>query len=248
MAPPETRWPSVRYFSRFLAPAYATGLLSGCILSMSDWVLLHTGVSSYFVLFLLLIGGAVGLPIPEDLPLILGGVLLNRGDVNLEILFVTVYIGIIIGDMMIFYVGRKFGSALRKREWFTSRVTPGRMRQIRKGLEKRTFLMIVIARHLFYLRTATFLTCGAVKVPFIKFILADAIAALISASVMLFIGYQASEYYDEAIKMLGHTKLYVLVFTLLLIGGYFIYTKTKRNEEETDSNGNPVTDPQPPLQ
>ena len=204
---------------------------------MSDWILLHGGAGSYAALLLLLLGGAVGLPIPEDFPLILGGVLLNRGNVNLEILFIIVYTGIIIGDIFIFYIGSKFGMAIRKKEWFKSRVTPGRMRQIRKGLEKRTFLMIVIARHLFYLRTATFLTCGAVKVPFSKFIIADAIAALISATIMLLIGYQAAEYYDEALQAMGQTKLILLVIAAVLGIGYLIYARSQKNGDEVE-NGN----------
>jgi membrane protein DedA with SNARE-associated domain len=180
---------------------------------------------TYVGLFLALIGGALGLPIPEDAPLIAAGALSQVGTLDIRVAFLVCYAGILIGDTLIFFVGHKLGPSLFEKEWFKKRVPSSRIRLIRQKLSKRSLLTILIARHLFYLRTVTFLTCGAVGMRYSRFILSDALAALISAPVMLAVGYFASEHFDSLVKN-GHIILGVLAFGLLCYYGNKYFGKT----------------------
>lgn len=195
---------------------------------MGDWLFAQSGFAVYISLFLLLMGGAIGLPIPEDIPLIFGGVLIHRGHVDVGAVFLTCYLGIIIGDAIIFFIGRKLGSSAQKRDWISSRFSPELIAKTKHELEKRRVFTIILARHLFYLRTVTFLTCGAVRMSFRKFFVADAFAALISASLMLGIGYLFSDQYDYLFGLIKKTKYAVLLISLIGAGGVYWYIRKRR--------------------
>lgn len=195
---------------------------------MDQMLLAQSGIWIYITLFLLLMGGAIGLPIPEDIPLLLAGVLLHEGRAELDIVIPVAYAAIILGDILIYSAGRKIGPSISKRSWFAMRVSDSQMRRFRYNLEKRSLLMIFVARHLFYLRTLTFLSCGALKMNFWRFLFADAVAALISVPLVLSLGYFAAEHYDYVVGLLGKAKVWSLVVALLAIGAYLIYRKRKK--------------------
>ena len=69
-----------------------------------------SGVFAYLVVFGILLVCGLGLPLPEDVSLILGGYLVHSGKAELVPMMVTGYLGIIIGDSMIFTFGRRLGS------------------------------------------------------------------------------------------------------------------------------------------
>lgn len=184
---------------------------------MDEWLLLQEGVYVYILLFLLLLGGAFMLPIPEDIPLILGGVLVQMGRGRLDLIAAVCYGAIILGDVFIFGVGRWLGPALFQKPWFRKRIGYSRVKNLRVSLEKRSLPMIFIARHLFYLRTVTFLTCGAVRMSFGRFLISDAIAALVSVPFMLLIGYLAAEHYEAVFNFIARAKYWSVVVGVLIL-------------------------------
>jgi membrane protein DedA with SNARE-associated domain len=188
---------------------------------MVDAVLLTQGFASYVLVFLMLLAGAVGLPMPEDIALITGGILVSSGQSNLLLMSLVCYTGIIAGDLIIYRIGWIAGPTILRKRWARRYFSVHRIRSLRGNLEKRTFLTIMVARHLFYLRTATFLFCGAVRVSFIRFIVADAIAALITTPLMLGIGYVCGEHYREILSTVNEVKE-LFGLAVILIAGYLL--------------------------
>lgn len=205
---------------------------------MDEWLLLQEGILIYIAVFVLLMGGAIGLPIPEDLPVLMAGVLAQSGRGDTLWLMLTCYIAILCGDALIFFVGRYFGSTLFKKPWFKARVSQSRMREIRRKLEKRRFITILLARHLFYLRTITFLICGAVKMRFPRFIIADALAALISVPIVFGIGYLASEHIDAAMAGLHKGSVYLGIGVAVVIVGLLIRRHLRGLKSLSDDSNN----------
>jgi len=179
---------------------------------MGEWLLdLQNPLLIYGILFALLLLGAVGFPMPEDLPLIFGGIISHRGNTNFLTTFAVCYTGVIAGDLVIFAIGRKLGPSLFEKEWFRKRMGTHRVKHLRLRLEKRSLWMIFIARHLFYLRTATFLVCGSVRMRWARFIVADCLAALMSVPLMMWLGYEFSEQYDSLVNLFDEAKLWSLL-------------------------------------
>ncbi|RMD85234.1 MAG: DedA family protein [Candidatus Dadabacteria bacterium] len=198
---------------------------------MSDWFFgLQSPVTLLAVLFVLLMAGAVGFPIPEDVPLILGGIVSHRGNISPWATFAVCYSGVIVGDLIVYSIGRKLGPSLFEKEWFKARVTSRKVKRFRLRLEKRSLLMIFIARHLFYLRSVTFLTCGAVKMRTLRFVSADALAALISVPLMIWIGYVCSEHYETLLSVLHKAKVWSLIIgiPIIIILAYRIFCKERK--------------------
>ncbi len=191
---------------------------------MLDQLISLDGAIVYLAIFLALMGGAIGLPIPEDLPLVAAGILVQNGSASLPVLFVVCYAGVMIGDLIIFFVGRRLGPKLFSQEWFQKKLPPSKIRRFKLGIERKRLMTIFIARHLFYLRMVTFLTCGAVKMKPSRFILADALAALVSVPLMMTIGYYAAEHYEEIAKNIE------IIFLVLFIGliGFWVFRKRRK--------------------
>lgn len=190
---------------------------------MDQWLLAQDSLTVCIALFALLMGGAIGLPIPEDIPLIMAGIIIHRGHVGLAVAFSVCYVGILLGDILIFYVGRRFGPPLFRRRWVRNRFSPQRVVEIKRGLERRSLPMIFVARHLFYLRTLTFLTCGAFKMSFRRFLVADALAALVSVPLMLWLGHLGSENYEAVLAFMKKAKYLSLALGIVAISAYVLY-------------------------
>lgn len=176
-------------------------------------------------------GGAVGLPIPEDLPLLIAGVLCHDGTVLIEWALAICYIGVLCGDILIFAIGRRFGPSLFEKSWFRHKFPPRKVKLIRLKLERRSLVMIFLARHLFYLRTVTFLTCGAVRMTLWRFIVADALAALISVPLMIFLGYKFAEHLDQIRDMIRSATYLSGLVVALVIGLIYLYYRRKHKAD-----------------
>jgi membrane protein DedA with SNARE-associated domain len=193
---------------------------------MIDAVLLSKGALSYLFVFLMLLAGAFGLPMPEDLALITGGILVSTGQSSLTLMALVCYAGVIVGDLIIYRVGWLAGPAILRRRWARRYFTASKIRSLRQNLEKQTFLTILLARHLFYLRTATFLFCGAVRISFTRFLIADAIAAVITVPLMVGIGVICGEHYREILAGVNQVKEAIGAAALLAIG--YLYLRHRR--------------------
>lgn len=199
---------------------------------MTEWILSQDGVLVYTALFMLLMGGAIGLPIPEDITLILAGILVSRGSVDPFLTLAICYLGSVLGDIVIFLAGRRLGKGLYQKAWFKERFNPIRYEQMKASLEKRSFVMIFVARHLFYLRTVTFLSCGAIRMSFERFLIADAISALVSVPIISAIGYLGAENYEAILDTLRKTKTAFLVATVVAIALFFIHWRRRTSAGE----------------
>ena len=198
---------------------------------LNEFLLNQEGFYIYLLVFLTLLGGACFLPFPEDLILITVGVLVQREIAHWEVLLPLAYLAIILGDIILYGIGYRFGITLFSRRWFRNKVHPKKIKQVREQLDKNYLTTILLGRHLFYLRSLTFVCCGAVKMSFWKYILADMVAALISMFIMVSIGFYASENYDSVMSKINGSEHWVAI-GFLLLGGLFYYFKIHRKIKE----------------
>lgn len=203
------------------------------LISSDNSVLLHA------VIFVSLILGGFGLPIPEDLPVLLAGIVAAKGAVPLTSIFAICYIGVIVADLMIYAIGYKLGPRLVSygtKSPFLPSITAERVEKIRIKLNKHQFICIFLGRHLFPLRTVTFLSAGALRIPFSEFLLCDAIAAFISITIMIGLGYALGESITpETLKDLeGDLNFYAILTTLLLVSGYIFRKMRKRSKRRKE--------------
>jgi membrane protein DedA with SNARE-associated domain len=75
----------------------------------------------------------------------------------------------------------------------------------------------------------TFLVCGAVRVSFSRFLIADALAALITTPLMLGLGYVCAEHYQHVLQLIREIKLLLVVIGLCI--AVYLYFRFVRNVE-----------------
>lgn len=143
----------------------------------------------YLGLFGLLVLGGVGFPFPEDITFILAGILLSQEVIDLWPAFVAVYSGLLIADVILYTIGRKFGRRVAMCRPFALMLTPERFRRLEYRFATRGTPYVLLGRHLPGIRAQVFLVAGVMRMPFVRFVLADALSAVFSVGIWGGAGY-----------------------------------------------------------
>ncbi|HET7786997.1 MAG TPA: DedA family protein [Myxococcales bacterium] len=141
----------------------------------------------------MLITCGLGVPLPEDAPLIIGGYLMGGRGGSLPLMMFTGLAGILIGDSIIFRAGQVYGEKLL--ETRLGRHIPGqRVQRTISAFERHGAKFIMAARFVPGLRAVTYFVAGLTGVPYWKFITYDGLAACVSAPVWVYLGWWARKH------------------------------------------------------
>lgn len=157
----------------------------------------------YVGFFLLLVLGSIGLPVPEEATLLLGGYLIAHGSVEAVTALLCLYAGLLTSDFIIYYAGRKFGRKLLRHPRIQKMLSDATRLKIEAKFNKHGLLLILFGRHIIGFRTKLFLVAGAMGLPPGKFLAIDSVAALISMSIVVSLGYTGNDLVDIIIQTTG---------------------------------------------
>lgn len=188
------------------------------------------GFTAYGLIFVVLLLAGFGLPLPEDIPLIMGGVLVHRGQADLWVMILVGYLGIIVGDSIMFWLGRRFGT--RVPGLLRRVVTPERRAWVEGLFNKHGEKLVLAARFLPGVRTVTYFTAGSVGMNYTKFAIYDSIAALASAPLFVLLGYEFGADIESLLARIAAGErnvviaIAVIVVVLVLVNRW----RSKRNQ------------------
>lgn len=186
------------------------------------------GTHSYFVMFGILIACGFGFPMPEDVVLISGGILASHAVTNFWGVVVVCMAGVLMGDGIVFSLGRYFGPSIKKKgifkKIFTEKVDQRAESIIRKYGDKVVFM----ARFMPGLRTPVFLTCGIYQVKPWKFLLLDGTAALISVPLWIYVGFVFGQNLEELEAKIRDVQFGLYAGLAALIAVFVIVALFKR--------------------
>jgi len=180
------------------------------------------GPVAYGTIFAVLFACGLGLPVPEDITLITAGVLSSAGSISLPGALIVGYFGVLIGDSILFFAGRKYGRNVFKLPLFRRVFTPDRIQLAEARIQRNAKMICFMARFLPGLRAPIFLTAGVMKVRPSIFILQDGLAAIISVPIWIFVGHWFGENIDPAIKIAKRLQLGLFIALVLVVGIYFL--------------------------
>ncbi len=193
---------------------------------------------SYAIVFGILIGCGFGLPIPEDVVLVSGGIMSGLGDeehhlMHLMYMLLISFAGVLMGDGTMYTLGRIFGYRIQKFRPMRAMLPPSRFAKIQKLFNRYGIWVLFIARFLPVLRSPTFLCAGmSRRVSFFKFFLMDGFAALISVPIWVLIGHYGAQNRDNLVKWLSEGKNGILIFTLVAVGTLVIFIWRRSKKEK----------------
>ena len=143
----------------------------------------------YAAVFFVLVVCGFGVPIPEDITLVAGGVISGLGYANVHLMFVVGMAGVLVGDGIMFLLGRHFGEQILRFKPVRKLMPPKRYAQVQEKFDKYGNYVLFVARFLPGLRSPIFLTAGmSGKVSFWRWLVMDGIAALISVPIWVYLG------------------------------------------------------------
>ncbi|MSQ96387.1 MAG: DedA family protein [Gemmataceae bacterium] len=199
----------------------------------------HLGV------FLAILATGLGFPMPEELPVVLGGAMAHSGKVYTWTMLPVCIVGVIIGDSFLYLIGRFWGSKLIEISFIRKKLlTPERFAKIADNFKKYGVGVLLFARFTPGFRTPIFLTAGITKMPIMHFLLADGIYAIPGVSILFFLGYWFTDSILELVKGDGdstmkYAKPIIVLVVLAGVGLYILYRIWRKPMVE----GNPTEMP-----
>lgn len=166
---------------------------------------------TYAGLFLVLVLCGMGLPVPEDLALLTGGFLVHRGLTQYPITLAVSFVGVVAGDNSLFFIGRRFGARLLKYLGFVRPHILPRIERLKSFMDRHGHMAIFYARFVAGVRAPVYLVAGSAGVAPRRFVVYDALGALISVPIAVSIGYFFGDQLDSAIAYLGGFDRLVLL-------------------------------------
>ncbi len=176
--------------------------------------------NGYIAVFIALMICGAGLPLPEDITLVAGGVIAGLGFANVHAMFALAMFGVLLGDSAIFLLGHHYGARIMQWRFVARVLTPSRYARVQDKFHRYGNRMLFIARFLPGMRTTVYLTAGMThRVSFLRFLLLDGMAALISVPFWVYLGYLGADNHEWLVTWIrrGQTSLWILAGVLLLI-------------------------------
>lgn len=174
----------------------------------------------YLAVLSVLLACGFGLPVPEDVTLVSGGVISGLGYSNLTTMFLVGLAGVLVGDGLVFVLGRLYGTRVFEMRVIRRFLTPERLKKVEAKLAKHGRMVVFAARFMPGLRTPIFLTTGATRqVSPLTFFALDGVAALISVPLWVYLGYLGAERREWLLSWLerGQTVTIAILVTAVAV-------------------------------
>lgn len=193
---------------------------------------------TYQGIFIAIILRGIGVPLPEDIPLLIGGWLCGRGTTSLHIMFPVTLTGVLLADLISFGVGHHFGHHLPRLPLLKYIITEKRFEHAKSVYKNHGTKAIFLTRFLPTGKSPLLFVAGSMKVPFGAFIFIDTIGAVLNVLLLCAIGLFFGGKLEELIKMAHQSQWLIFsvitLITLLIVAFERRKKKRQENSEQHD--------------
>lgn len=200
---------------------------------IEQWLSQYAPNAPYLVIFGILLATGFGLPMPEDIPLIIGGYLCGQTQGSHPVLWIMLpgaMLAIVGSDLVLYFIGRKLGPSIHRHPILKRIVGNRNLARARVMFKRHDAKFVFFARFLPGVRAPAFFTAGTFKMPLRRFLLWDSTAAMLSAPPAILLGYffhEQVEYAREALSK-GKTVGFVVIgVVILVIVGFHVFVSKK---------------------
>lgn len=147
---------------------------------IADW--------GYAAIFLIVILGNIGLPVPEETVLAVAGYLVWSGRLQLLPVLIVAVVSAVAGDNLGYWLGRRYGRAAVER-YARRLLKPGRVVVAESFVSRYGALAVCVARFVGGFRFLAGPLAGAVGLPFRSFLRGNSLGAVLFVPYAVGIGY-----------------------------------------------------------
>ena len=196
---------------------------------ISDW--------GYVGIFLTVILGNIGLPVPEETVLASAGYLVWSGRLQLLPVLLVALVSAVVGDNIGYWLGRRFGHAAVDR--YAHRVlSPARVMVAESFVRRYGALAVCVARFVGGFRFLAGPLAGAVGVQFSSFVLGNLIGAVLFVPYAVGIGYAIGYGLGPYLTHLQHTLGGIgYLAVLVAIIGIVVLVRVSRTSKDRPARG-----------
>jgi len=192
--------------------------------------------SPYLGIFILLFLGDIGLPFPEDTILILSGFLIAQGVTKPLPTLLVVYSGLLITDFVLYLAGKKYGRRIIEHKRLQRIISRDRLRKVEEKFGRWGILVVFFGRHLLGVRAQVFLVAGVMRMPAMKFVMADAASAILTVTLMVGIGYLGGNSIEVLKKDMTRIEHVAVVLFIMLFISWIILRYLKSIKKSNDQS------------
>lgn len=191
--------------------------------------------AGYVVLVLVVFaetGLAMGFFLPGDSLLVVAGIFAARGDLNVVILLVSLFIAAVIGDAVGFWTGAKLGPRVFTRQK-SLLFRPSHLEKAQAFYEKYGGKTIIIARFVPIVRTFAPIVAGAARMPYRQFVFFNIFGGFLWVFSMVLSGYFLGSLLQSKfnISLDEHIeKVVIIVVALSLMPPVIEYIRARREK------------------
>jgi membrane protein DedA with SNARE-associated domain len=209
------------------------------LIGLRDWLTAFDGLTIYGVCFGVLLLCGFGLPVPEDITLLICGYLTYRpmpdGTARPHVHIIASLLiglaGVLIGDSTMFWLGGKFGERLRGVRPFSYILGHGRLEHTEEFLQSHGPKVLFSARFTPGLRSVVFFSSGVLKIPFKTFLFYDGMAALLSVPALILSAWHWGPDFEDVLlkaRKAENGMLFVILGVAALLIGRWLYKRRKK--------------------
>jgi membrane protein DedA with SNARE-associated domain len=202
------------------------------VFSFED-VLNWVSTYGYVMLFGLLFACGLGLPLPEDIPLIVAGILVGSGRMDLLTASICAWCGIIGGDCVLYYMGHKYGLNITRVPFIGKHVSRERIERAEQLFARYGIWVVAIGRLFAGIRGAMVVAAGTIRFNFVKFVIADGLAALVSGGLFVALGMWFGSNLDTVKAKMHEFKIGLAIFGVVAAIGLVAYIIWRKRTHKT---------------
>lgn len=192
-------------------------------------------------LFAVLVLSGMGLPLPEDIPLVIAGYFASQGRFSVVWVCIAAWTGIMGGDSALYWLGRRFGNDVTRIPLMGRHLNPRRLERVHVWFEQYGIWVVAVGRLLAGIRGAVVVVAGAIRFSFLKFFLADAVAAVVSGGLFIWLGFHFGKNHAQIEAFMHRVKGGALVVVALAAAVFgLVYLRRRRQAATAALPGFPV--------
>jgi membrane protein DedA with SNARE-associated domain/membrane-associated phospholipid phosphatase len=168
------------------------GLIEDAGQTLGTWTYALVGALSF-----LETGAFVGLVVPGETTVIVGGLVAGQGEIDLLLLIAVVWFCAVAGDLTSYVLGRRLGRGFLLRHGGRVKITEERLGQVEGFLDRHGGATILVGRFIGVVRSLAPFVAGASRMPVRRFLPYDILGAGLWATTFCVLGYVFWRSFDQ---------------------------------------------------
>jgi membrane protein DedA with SNARE-associated domain len=186
----------------------------------------------YLIVFFGVMAESTGVPLPGETILISAGILVQRGSLDLGDAIFFGILGAILGDQIGYWAGREGGRPFILRYGRYVLITPERLERAEAFFARHGGKAVFMARFFSGLRVFGALVAGMSRMPWVTFILYNALGGATWATTAVLVGYFLGSSLGVVDRWTGRASVLLLALAVLALILYLSYRWVMRHPEQ----------------